>query len=913
VTSEGSGDVAYATVREFSSGQKVFGRYTLVKILGRGGMGIVWLARDEELERDVALKFLPDVIVHDRALLNELKRETRRSLELTHKNIVRIHDFVFNETSGCISMEYVDGETLSNLRAEKEQKVFEPNELSGWTSQLCDALDYAHNQARIIHRDLKPANLMVSKKGDLKISDFGIARNLGDTVSRLTREQARSGTLVYMSPQQLDGERGTHLDDVYSLGATLYELLTSKPPFYSGNLDRQIHERVAPSMTERRKDLNIEPASVPAIWEEVVAACLAKDPGRRPQSTAEVAQRLHLDAPRRGWAGPITIARTKKQALTVIAIAALFAIGLVGLYFGVWKRHGKAVRAPAAQTAPQTAAIPEKSIAVLPFENLSAEKDDASFADGIQDDVLTSLGKIKELKVTARPSVMVYRGAAVAGKLREVGQTLRVSHVLQGSVRRAANRVVINVALLDTRDDRQVWSERYERTLADAISLQGELAVEIAREMRATLTPSEKATVATKPTKNSEAYVLYLKALERDRTASTKEDGIAADQLYAQAIALDPTFALAAARASIQNSRMYATGRDPVRGVRAHAQAEEALRLSPALGEAHLALALCFYRIDKNYEAALQELSKAAATSPNDPEILDFTGGIYLRQGRWREALANFLRAEELDPNNPYADKQDRDIAGTYVALRDWPAAAAALQRLRQIAPENEPDNVDAQVGLAYVEFFRTGNLAASKEILHKIPGGLDPNAGVTMARWDFSMLERDFAAAEKILAEYPSEEFPPPMRTPKSYFQGLTALARGDAALAQTLFEKARPSYELGLQNHPDDARFLARIAMLYAYLGRKEDAIRAARRAVELVPESKDAAEAPGYAINLALVYAGTGETDQAIALIEQLLAKPGGLTLAELRRRWEWDPLRTNPRFQKILAGPEPKTVY
>src|SRR5207249_864867 len=222
------------------------------------------------------------------------------------------------------------------------------------TSQLCDALDYAHNYARIIHRDLKPANLMVNKKGDLKVSDFGIARNLGDTVSRLTMEQGRSGTLVYMSPQQLDGERGTHLDDIYSLGATFYDLLTSKPPFYSGNLDRQIHERVAPSMTERRKDLNIEPASVPPIWEETVAACLAKDPGQRPQSTAEVAQRLQLEAPRRGWARPITIRRQKKKALAVIAIATLFVIGLVGLYFGVLKRHGKPVTAPAAQTAPPT-------------------------------------------------------------------------------------------------------------------------------------------------------------------------------------------------------------------------------------------------------------------------------------------------------------------------------------------------------------------------------------------------------------------------------------------------------------------------------------------------------------------------------------------------------------------------------
>src|SRR5438128_623207 len=260
-------------------------------------MGIVWLARDEELERDVALKFLPDLMIHDRAAFDQLRRETKRCLELTHPHIVRIHDFVHDERSGCISMEYIDGETLSSLRTEKEQRVFEPHEIATWVSQLCNALDYAHNRANIIHCDLKPANIMVNQRGDLKISDFGIARSLGDSVSRLTLGQGRSGTLVYMSPQQLNGELCTHLDDIYSLGATIYELLTSKPPFYSGNIDRQIQERVPPSMTERRKEFNIEPALVPALWEETIAACLAKDPARRPQSAAEIARQLQMPSP----------------------------------------------------------------------------------------------------------------------------------------------------------------------------------------------------------------------------------------------------------------------------------------------------------------------------------------------------------------------------------------------------------------------------------------------------------------------------------------------------------------------------------------------------------------------------------------------------------------------------------------
>lgn len=287
-----------ATTRDFANGQKVFNRYTLIKTLGRGGMGVVWLARDEELERNVALKFLPELIIHDRAVLGDMKRETRRSLDLTHKNIVRIYDFVHSEQSGCISMEYIDGDTLSNLRADKPHKVFEPHDLKDWTSQLCDALDYAHNHARIIHRDLKPANLMVNTRGDLKVSDFGISRSLSDSVSMLTMEQGRSGTLVFMSPQQLDGERGSHLDDIYSFGATVYELITSKPPFSSGNIDRQIREKIPPSMAVRRKDLEVEGEPIDETWEKVVAACLAKEPARRPQSFAEIAQKLEIASPK---------------------------------------------------------------------------------------------------------------------------------------------------------------------------------------------------------------------------------------------------------------------------------------------------------------------------------------------------------------------------------------------------------------------------------------------------------------------------------------------------------------------------------------------------------------------------------------------------------------------------------------
>jgi Protein kinase domain/YARHG domain len=293
------------TLRGFAAGENLFGRYTLSAILGRGGMGIVWRAFDEHLEREVALKFLPELIVLDHAALDELKRETKRNLELTHHNIVRIYDFAHKDQTACISMEYVDGATLSALRVEREAKVFKMAELQPLVAQFCRALEYAHDRAKIVHRDLKPANLMVTASGQLKITDFGIARSLSDSVSMLSMK-ATSGTLLYMSPQQLDGERPSALDDIYAFGATLYELLTSKPPFFSGAIETQIREKIPTPLAERRKELNIGADDmVPNDWEQTIAACLAKDPGQRPKSAGELAACLGL-APRPIETGPAT-------------------------------------------------------------------------------------------------------------------------------------------------------------------------------------------------------------------------------------------------------------------------------------------------------------------------------------------------------------------------------------------------------------------------------------------------------------------------------------------------------------------------------------------------------------------------------------------------------------------------------
>jgi serine/threonine protein kinase len=282
------------TIKGLVISQQVFGRYKLRHVLGRGGMGIVWLAHDERLERDVALKFLPEAVHFDAGALDDLKRETRRCLDLTHPNIIRIYDFVTDQQAAAISMEYIDGKTLAGLRIDKENRVFETEELAPWMAQACQALFYAHDEVKVVHRDLKPANLMLTSRGQVKIADFGIARSVSDSMTAVTMRKATSGTLVYMSPQQMNGDIAKVSDDIYAFGATVYEFLTTKPPFYSGDIPFQVRQSIAPKMSQRREDLGITGAEIPKEWEDTVAACLEKAPHQRPRDMLEVAERLGL-------------------------------------------------------------------------------------------------------------------------------------------------------------------------------------------------------------------------------------------------------------------------------------------------------------------------------------------------------------------------------------------------------------------------------------------------------------------------------------------------------------------------------------------------------------------------------------------------------------------------------------------
>jgi serine/threonine protein kinase/Flp pilus assembly protein TadD len=877
---------------------QTIGHYKILERIGTGGMGEVYLASDLTAGRKAALKLLPMRFTGEAERLKRFQQEARAAVGLNHPNILTVYEIGEDHSTHYIASELIDGETLRQRLTRGRMQLSEAVDVA---IQVTRALAAAH-EAGIVHRDIKPENIMLRPDGYVKVLDFGIAKLAEQEVPVTTAEEEAVllvetnlgsilGTVRYMSPEQARGAPVNQGTDLWSLGVVLYEMATGRAPF-TGDTPREVMASILGTEPPR---LTSSIAQTPAELQRIASKALSKEQERRYQSAHELLEALkslrrgmefkaELD---RSAAAPSWLRRTwSPTALVPVLLLAALAVALP-FY---WQRNLT------------TNSIPEKSIAVLPFQNLSDNKENSDFGAGIQDDVLTSLAQIHELKVISRTSVMAYQKPG-GRNMREISRALGVANVLEGSVRRTGNRVLVSVQLIDARNDRQLWAGRYDRTVADSIGLQGELATQIAAALKATLAPEEKARLDAGPTTNSEAYVLYLTALGKEAT-----DWEAAEQLHVHAAAIDPKFALAYAHASILNSWFF-----PERYAKARAQAEEALRLSPKLGEGHVALGLCLYVAEKKYDAALKEFEIAAAISPNNADIYKYVGGIYRRQGRWRDAVANFDRAISLDPLNPDITQF---AANNHLYLRDWAAAAAGSTRTLEIKPES----IGARSALAYLEVFRNGNPAAGAKLLQNIPPGRDPYTRAALTRWDLAMLERDYAAAERLSSDFP-ELAPGSMGFSKSFYQARTALARGDTEAARRYFAATTPVLEAQVRDHPDDAEGHSRLGILYGYMRKKEDAIRESRRALELEPESRDAFHGAQYSASLALVYALVGEEDAAITLIERLLSTPGAvsfpdsphnMTLADLRLRWEWDSLRSNPRFQKIIAGPEPKTL-
>ena len=557
--------------------------------------------------------------------------------------------------------------------------------------------------------------------------------------------------------------------------------------------------------------------------------------------------------------------------------------------------------------------ISDKSIAVLPFENLSDDKQNAYFADGVQDEILTDLAKIADLKVISRTSVMQYKSGA-ARNLREIAQQLGVAHVLEGSVQRAGGKVRVNAQLIEARNDKHLWAKTYDREVADVFAIETELAQSIANELQAKLSPGEKVSLGEQPTNDLVAHDFYVRATSLlDATAfssNSEKDFYRVVDLLTQALARDPAFVAAYCSLARVHDALYLTGIDhtPGRLTMADSAIKAAFRLRPDAGEAHLALAWHRYWGYFDYEGARSEIAVAARTLPNNPRVFELLGLVDRRQGRWADAVKNMKRVCELDPKSVGSVI---NLAVTYWLLRDYEHQAAAIDRLLAI----DPRNLVGRIERPYIEIYRRADTqplhAALQKILADDPAAAEDDE-VKSTRFWLALYERDFAAAERALADLPQKNpFGDDNQLSRAFFAGVVARAKGDAGEAQAAFSRARLDQEEALRAQPDDAATLCGLGAVDAGLGRKEEARREGQRAIEVQKGAKwDPLQGPNVLAHFALICAWTGERDLAVEQLETLAHMPGGLSYGELRLNLIWDSLRGDSRFEKIVADLAPK---
>ncbi|MDQ3120105.1 MAG: hypothetical protein M3Q89_11150 [Verrucomicrobiota bacterium] len=568
---------------------------------------------------------------------------------------------------------------------------------------------------------------------------------------------------------------------------------------------------------------------------------------------------------------------------------------------------------PVAPASFSEAVIPEKSIAVLPFENLTDDQQNEYFADGIQDDVLANLARIADLKVISRTSVRQYRTGT--RNLREIGVALGVANILEGTVRRAGNRVRVNVQLIDARTDAHIWADTFDRDLTDLFGLQSELAERITVALQANLSPHEKASLLIHSTADLEAYENYLRARDLFRWSGSgdpRENGEKAIRFLEQAVTRDPEFALAYSLTSRWHCELYWFGFDKrsERLTSAKTAAEKALQLQPDLGDAHLALAFYHYFGYRDYEGARAELEIARRATPNDAEVWDAIGAVDRRQGRWPDAIRNLEKARELDPRNTSVIW---NLSETY----SFHGRHREAQRGMEEGLRVNPNAHFFSLAQGAIDLRARGDTQPLRATLRGIPRAFDPGGGVTLVAIRVSLMERDHAEAARVLRGSTHERFNDPgvggtagtidsYPFPRAWYEGLVALARSDEKAAREGFEKALREAERDRDCCPDDAEPMALLGLVHAALGHKDEAIRFGKRAVELLPISKDAFDGPVLATNLAVIYAQVGETDLALAELVPLLNVPNGPTAGTLRVEPEWDPLRGDPRFEKLCIG-------
>jgi TolB-like protein/Tfp pilus assembly protein PilF/tRNA A-37 threonylcarbamoyl transferase component Bud32 len=870
------------------------GDYELLEEIGRGAQGVVFRARQKSLNRTVALKVISLGQWASKAHLKRFRREAEAAASLDHPCIVPIYEVDERDGSCYFSMKFVEGGQLDEVTRREPMPIRRAVQL---IVKIARTVHYAHEHG-ILHRDIKPGNILLDAKGEPHLTDFGLAR-LVESESSVTHTLDVLGTPSYMAPEQAVGNNAavSSATDVYGLGAVLYQLLTGHPPFAGGTTYETIKLL---EDTEPRPPRLLNP-KVDRDLSTICLKCLEKHPKRRYSSAIALAEDLerwlkHEPIQARSTGifsrGKKWVQRNPTGALLAASLIALAAAaGWI-----VWK--SELIRQPLTT-----------GIAVLPFENLSEQREDAAaFVDGVQDDILTKLARIADLKVISRSSVMEYREKR---NVRQIGNDLRVSHLLEGSVRRIGTRFHMNAQLIDTRTDTHVWVEQYDGDFNDLFGIQSEIAQRIASQLHAKISPAEKLAIERKPTGDLVAFELYSRAIGLTPTfrGGGADPGRQAIDLLNQAVARDPSFFDAYIELAVHHDQLYFFGfdRTPARLASAEAAIQEAFRIRPNAGEAHLARAQHLYNGYLDYEGALAELEVARQTLPNHPRLFRVTGFIQRRQGRWEESTRNLERALELDPRNVSTLE---NIADSYAYLRRYAEQKSMLDRILAI----EPNDVLAKVGRAGVELDWKADTRPLRQLIDDIRA-TNPAAMRQIApSWlDCALAERDVAAArEALLASDEGRLGVDAVRFPRPFVEGVIARMANDEHKAQLAFTAARAEQEKTVQAQPDYGPAWCVLGVIDAALGRKEEALHEGRRAVELLPVERDSVNGLHMIANFAMIAAWVGEKDLACEQLATAVRGPSGLdlTYGQLKLMSLWDPLRGEPCFEKIVASLAPK---
>jgi serine/threonine protein kinase/Tfp pilus assembly protein PilF len=882
--------------------------------LGRGAMGVTYRAVDTSLRRAVALKLIDSEWAKRGAEARErFMREARTAASLRHPNVATVYHFGIREENGqCFcAMELVEGETL-------EMRVRRTGPLDALTTidialQVSSALAAAEKQG-LVHRDLKPANLMLvaeapdandsspskAEKADtvVKVIDFGVAKALVEKPDAMGLTHGGFvGTPAFASPEQFTDARVDVRSDIYSLGATLWYLLAGHRPFEGATI-----EQIRASQHSQALPIEqLKAARVPSQLVSLLVSMLAPEPAARPGVRALTLQLQDCRA---------QILDRWKAARRLALAAGLIGIAVAAfVLFPRWHN-----RAMSQNTAP--ANISEKSIAVLPFDNLSDDQANAYFAVGIQDEILTSLARVADLKVISRTSIMQYT-AGPRRNLREIGKELGVAHLLEGSVQRDAKRVRVNAQLIDARTDAHLWAQTYDRDLADVFAIQSEIAKAIADQLQAKLSPNEKKAIEQPPTRDLAAFDLYSHAKSLLLTAGISMTGEPdlrkAIELLDEAVKRDPSFFDAYCQLAWAHEWLYAVGgfdHTPARLALAEAALQAATRLRPDAAETHLARAEYLYYGLRDYAGALAELEIARRALPNDPRLFELTGYILQRRGQQEEGLQNLQRAVELDPRNFSTLQQ---IAMSYEELWRYAETIAALDRSLAILP----DNVETRANRAEIELYWKADTRPLHQTIDAILAqGSSAIASVAGSWFDCALAERDPAAAERALVALGDNPCwgDSTIYLSRSFGEGLLARLTKDEARARTAFEAARAQQEKIVQAQPDYGPALCVLGLIDAALGRKDLALDEGRRAIALTPMEKDVCNGSRVLQYFAITAAWAGEKELALQQLEAGLRAPSAavkvLSYGALKLLPVWDPLRGDPRFEKIVASLAPK---